>query len=215
MSGLRVLAAMSGGVDSATAAARAADAGHDVTGVHLALSSNPSSYRTGARGCCTLEDARDARRAADVHRHPVLRVGSWSSASTADVVEDFVAESYARGDARRTRACAATRSIKFCRRCWTGPGPSGSMPSVTGYYARIAQTASGPAPCRVDARARTSPTCWPCSPGSSSATAMFPLGDTPKAQVRAEAARARARGRRTSPTATTSVSSPTATPGAS
>ena len=63
MSGLRVLAAMSGGVDSATAAARAVDAGHEVTGVHLALSSNPSSYRTGARGCCTLEDARDARRA--------------------------------------------------------------------------------------------------------------------------------------------------------
>src|SRR3989442_10738651 len=63
---LRVLAAMSGGVDSATAAARAVDAGHEVTGVHLALSSNPSSYRTGARGCCTLEDARDARRAADV-----------------------------------------------------------------------------------------------------------------------------------------------------
>ncbi len=47
MSGLRVLAAMSGGVDSATAAARAVDAGHEVTGVHLALSANPSSYRTG------------------------------------------------------------------------------------------------------------------------------------------------------------------------
>ena len=61
MSGLKVLAAMSGGVDSATAAARAADGGHEVTGVHLALSANPKSYRTGARGCCTLEDARDAR----------------------------------------------------------------------------------------------------------------------------------------------------------
>jgi tRNA-specific 2-thiouridylase len=60
---LRILAAMSGGVDSAVAAARAAEAGHDVTGVHLALSSNPQSFRTGARGCCTLEDSRDARRA--------------------------------------------------------------------------------------------------------------------------------------------------------
>src|SRR5215475_13750666 len=67
---LRVLAAMSGGVDSAVAAARAVDAGHEVTGVHLALSTNPQSFRTGARGCCTLEDARDARRAADVIRIP-------------------------------------------------------------------------------------------------------------------------------------------------
>ena len=47
---MKVLAAMSGGVDSAVAAARAAEAGHDVTGIHLALSRNPASYRSGARG---------------------------------------------------------------------------------------------------------------------------------------------------------------------
>ena len=55
---MRVLAAMSGGVDSAVAATRAAEQGHDVTGIHLALSRNPKSYRTGARGCCTVEDIR-------------------------------------------------------------------------------------------------------------------------------------------------------------
>ena len=38
---MKVLAAMSGGVDSAVAAARAVDAGHDVTGVHLALNRRP------------------------------------------------------------------------------------------------------------------------------------------------------------------------------
>ena len=41
MKKLKVIAAMSGGVDSAVAAARAVDAGHEVVGVHLALSSNP------------------------------------------------------------------------------------------------------------------------------------------------------------------------------
>ena len=51
---MKVLAAMSGGADSAVAAARAAEAGHDVTGIHLALSRNPASYRSGARGCCTI-----------------------------------------------------------------------------------------------------------------------------------------------------------------
>src|SRR5215469_3312347 len=92
----KVLAAMSGGVDSATAAARAVEAGHDVTGVHLALSANPSSYRTGARGCCTLEDARDARRAADVIGIPFY-VWDMAERFAADVVEDFIAE-YARGN---------------------------------------------------------------------------------------------------------------------
>ena len=48
---MRVLAAMSGGVDSSVAAARMVDAGHDVTGVHMALSSAPGTLRTGSRGC--------------------------------------------------------------------------------------------------------------------------------------------------------------------
>src|SRR5256884_343322 len=93
---LRVLAAMSGGVDSATAAARAVDAGHEVTGVHLALSRNPRSYRTGARGCCTLEDARDARRAADVIGIPFY-VWDMAERFHDDVVRDFVDE-YSRGN---------------------------------------------------------------------------------------------------------------------
>ena len=58
---MKLIAAMSGGVDSAVAAARAVEEGHDVIGVHLALSSNPQKYRSGARGCCTIEDSHDAR----------------------------------------------------------------------------------------------------------------------------------------------------------
>lgn len=59
---MKILAAMSGGVDSAVAAARAVEAGHEVVGVHLALSRMPGTLRTGSRGCCTLEDSMDARR---------------------------------------------------------------------------------------------------------------------------------------------------------
>ena len=55
---MKVLAAMSGGVDSAVAAARAVEAGHDVTGVHLALSKNPQTYRSGARGCCSKSSSQ-------------------------------------------------------------------------------------------------------------------------------------------------------------
>src|ERR1700753_3421415 len=108
--GLRVLAAMSGGVDSATAAARAVDAGHDVTGVHLALSRNPRSYRSGARGCCTIEDGHDARRAADVIGIPFY-VWDLSERFHEDVVEDFMAE-YASG--RTPNPCLrCNERIKF------------------------------------------------------------------------------------------------------
>src|SRR5699024_750558 len=92
---MRVVAAMSGGVDSAVAAARAVEAGHDVTGIHLALSRNPASYRSGARGCCTIEDSNDARRAADVIGIPFY-VWDLSERFHDDVVTDFMDE-YAAG----------------------------------------------------------------------------------------------------------------------
>ncbi|CAN5173440.1 tRNA 2-thiouridine(34) synthase MnmA [soil metagenome] len=91
---MRVLVAMSGGVDSSMAAALLCEAGHDVTGVHLKMAGS-AELAGGGRGCCTLDDARDARRVADR-----LGVGFyvWDlSAPFRDrVVDDFVAE-YARG----------------------------------------------------------------------------------------------------------------------
>ncbi len=82
---------MSGGVDSAVAAARAVDAGHDVVGVHLALSRAGGTLRTGSRGCCTIEDAMDARRAADRLGIPFY-VWDFSERFRDDVIEDFVSE---------------------------------------------------------------------------------------------------------------------------
>src|ERR687883_637322 len=101
---MRVLAAMSGGVDSAVAAARAVEAGHDVVGVHLALARNPATLRAGARGCCTIEDARDARRAADVLGIPFY-VWDLAERFREDVVDDFA------------REYAAGRTPNPCLRC--------------------------------------------------------------------------------------------------
>src|SRR6202047_5191836 len=130
---LRVLAAMSGGGASATAAARAADAGHEVTGVHLALSSNPQSYRTGARGCCTLEDARDARRAADVIGIPFY-VWDLAERFKEDGVDDFVAE-YAAG--RTPNPCLrCNEKIKF-EAVLDRALALGFDAVCTGHYARI------------------------------------------------------------------------------
>ncbi len=107
---MRLLAALSGGVDSAVAAALAVDAGHDVTGVHLALSSSPAALRSGSRGCCSREDARDAGRVADVLGIPFY-VWDLAERFRADVIDDFVAE-YAAG--RTPNPCLrCNEKIKF------------------------------------------------------------------------------------------------------
>ena len=87
------MVAMSGGVDSSMAAALLVEQGHDVTGVHLKMADTPSGLP--GKGCCTLDDARDARRVADVLGIPFY---VWDFADTFQerVVEDFVAE-YADG----------------------------------------------------------------------------------------------------------------------
>jgi tRNA-specific 2-thiouridylase len=181
MSGLRVLAAMSGGVDSATAAARAVDAGHDVTGVHLALSSNPSSYRTGARGCCTLEDARDARRAADVIGIPFY-VWDMAERFHHDVVEDFVAE-YAAG--RTPNPCLrCNEKIKFAA-VLDRARALGFDAVCTGHYARIRDGILH----RAADPGKDQSYVLAVLTSEQLSHAMFPLGDTPKAQVRVEAAR--------------------------
>ena len=149
---MRVLAAMSGGVDSAVAAARAVDAGHDVTGVHLALSRNPATLRTGARGCCTVEDANDARRAADVLGIPFY-VWDLAERFRADVIDDFVAE-YAAG--RTPNPCLrCNEKIKFAA-VLDRALALGFDAVVTGHHARLDRRRAAPLGRR---RPRTSPTC--------------------------------------------------------
>lgn len=66
----RIVACLSGGVDSSVAAALLVEAGHDVVGVFMrsgvaAASSSPGSEVGEHKGCCSVEDALDARRVAD------------------------------------------------------------------------------------------------------------------------------------------------------
>jgi tRNA-specific 2-thiouridylase len=88
---MKVLAAMSGGVDSAVAAARAVDAGHEVVGVHLALSRNAGTLRTGSRGCCTIEDSMDAQRVSALLGIKYF-VWDFSERFKMEVVDDFIQE---------------------------------------------------------------------------------------------------------------------------
>ena len=183
--GQRVLAAMSGGVDSAVAAARAVDAGHEVVGVHLALSRNPATLRTGARGCCTQEDAHDARRAADV-LGIAFYVWDLSTQFAADVIDDFVAE-YAAG--RTPNPCLrCNEKIKFTALLDKATA-LGFDALCTGHYARIQRTSARDAVelhRAVDSGKDQSYVLGVLS-ASQLERAMFPLGDTLKADVRLEA----------------------------
>ena len=183
---MRVLAAMSGGVDSAVAAARAADAGHDVTGIHLALSRNPKSYRTGARGCCTIEDSNDARRAADVIGIPFY-VWDMSDRFHEDVVEDFMTE-YAEG--RTPNPCLrCNEKIKFAAVLERAMA-LGFDAVATGHYARLVTGADGLIEMhRAVDMGKDQSYVLGVLTQEQLAHSLFPLGDSRKDEVRLEAER--------------------------
>ncbi|MDX8030808.1 tRNA 2-thiouridine(34) synthase MnmA [Lentzea sp. BCCO 10_0856] len=181
---MKVLAAMSGGVDSAVAAARAVEAGHDVTGVHLALSAKPGTLRTGARGCCTIEDSHDARRAADLMGIPFY-VWDFAERFTEEVVEDFVAE-YAAG--RTPNPCLrCNERIKF-EALLDKAIALGFDAVCTGHYARLEVVDGRPELRRSVDLGKDQSYVLASLTADQLAHAMFPLGDTMKDDVRVEAA---------------------------
>jgi tRNA-uridine 2-sulfurtransferase len=181
---MRVVAAMSGGVDSAVAAARMLDAGHDVVGVHLALSQNASRLRESARGCCTLEDAADARRVADRLGIPFY-VWDMARRFRRDVVEDFAAE-YAAG--RTPNPCLrCNEKIKFSA-LLDKARALGFDAVATGHYAQIVDGPRGRELHRALDPAKDQSYVLGVLTADQLEHAFFPLGDTTKAQIREEAA---------------------------
>jgi tRNA-specific 2-thiouridylase len=178
---VRVLAAMSGGVDSSVAAARMVDAGHDVVGVHLALSTAPGTLRTGSRGCCSKEDASDARRVADVLGIPFY-VWDFAEKFAEDVIDDFVS-SYQRGETPNP-CVRCNQRIKFSALS-TRALALGFDTVATGHYARL----SGGRLRRAVDPDKDQSYVLAVLTADQLRHATFPIGDTPKPQIRAEAAR--------------------------
>ena len=178
---MRVLAAMSGGVDSSVAAARMVDAGHEVVGVHLALSHAPGTLRTGSRGCCSKEDASDARRVADILGIPFY-VWDFADRFKADVIDDFVS-SYERGETPNP-CVRCNERIKFSALAARAMA-LGFDAVATGHYARLSE---GRLRRAVD-RDKDQSYVLGVLTAEQLRHAVFPIGDTPKPQIRDEAAR--------------------------
>jgi tRNA-specific 2-thiouridylase len=125
---MQVMVAMSGGVDSSVAAAMMIEAGHEVVGVTMKLWGGPSD-----KGCCSVSDVLDARRAADAIGvdHHVFNFGD-------DFERDVIAPYVAEHDAGRTpNPCIeCNRSIKFARLLERADA-LGFDAVVTGHHAQI------------------------------------------------------------------------------
>lgn len=197
---MRVIAALSGGVDSAVAAARAVDAGHEVVGVHLALSYEPvpgsAGSATGAgsagsatsaagKGCCTLNDRHDAARTADILGIPFY-VWDFAAEFQAEVVDNFTAE-YSAG--RTPNPCIrCNERIKFAA-VLDRAIQLGFDAVCTGHYARLIERPDGGRELHraIDPAKDQSYVLAVMRPEQLQRS-IFPLGDSLKTQVRMEAA---------------------------
>ena len=159
--------------------ARAVDAGHDVTGVHLALSPDRQTLRSGARGCCSVEDSHDARRVADELGIPFY-VWDLADRFPEDVVEDFVAE------------YAAGRTPNPCLRCNEKIKFTAVLDRARAGLRRGRHRAPRPAGRRRSARsvdaAKDQSYVLGVLPADQLAAAVFPLGSMTKDRVREIAA---------------------------
>src|SRR5215510_1048425 len=129
---MRVLVAMSGGVDSSVAAALLVEQGHDVIGVSMQLY-DQSEGQTSFGSCCSLDDLHDARRVAAAIRIPHY-ILNFERQFNDQVVSNFVRE-YAAG--RTPLPCAHCNSdLKFATLVERAAG-FGADAVATGHYARV------------------------------------------------------------------------------
>ena len=167
---------MSGGVDSATAAYLLKREGHEVIGFFMHLNVPAGHAATTERRCCSLDDARDAQRCADV-----LGIDFYALPYRdhfARIIRDFVDE-YRAG--RTPYPCVAcNQDLKFGALLELAEGV-GAEAVATGHYARLE---GGRLHRAVDPEKDQSYVLFGLKPDQL-ARARFPVGGYTKAEIRA------------------------------
>jgi tRNA-uridine 2-sulfurtransferase len=182
---MRILVAMSGGVDSSVVAGLLREQGHDVIGATLQLYDHgAATSRKGA--CCAGQDIHDARRVADTLDIPHYVLDRESRFRDA-VVQDF-ADSYARGETP-IPCIRCNQTVKFHDLVGLARD-LGAEAMATGHYVRRVEGPAGAELHRAADPARDQSYFLFATTPEQLAFSRFPLGDYPdKAQVRAVAAR--------------------------
>jgi tRNA-specific 2-thiouridylase len=181
---MRIVVAMSGGVDSSVAAALLAGEGRDVVGLSMQLYDQQGEQTFGS--CCTLDDLRDAGRVADVIGIPHY-ILNFEKQFQETVISNFVRE-YAAG--RTPLPCAHCNSdLKFATLLDRAEG-LGAEQIATGHYARVERSPEGRWLLKRSADPGKDQSYFLFSLTQAQlACAVFPVGDLNKVEVRAEARR--------------------------
>jgi tRNA-specific 2-thiouridylase len=182
---MRIVVAMSGGVDSSVAAALLAEQGHDVIGLSMQLYDQRGGEQTWG-SCCTLDDLHDARRVASRLGFPHYIV-NFERQFRETVISNFVRE-YASG--RTPLPCAHCNSdLKFSTLLDRARGLGGEC-VATGHYARVEQAADGRWLLKRSADREKDQSYFLFSLTQDQlARAAFPVGALTKSEVREQARR--------------------------
>jgi tRNA-specific 2-thiouridylase len=185
---LRILVALSGGVDSAVAALLLREQGHDVVAAHLRTGVEAEGQGAGGtRSCCGADDARDARAVA-AHLGLPFYVVDVRDAFRRDVLAPFEA-AYATG-LTPNPCVACNRGVKLGRLREVASG-LGAAAVATGHYARVERGERGRWRLRRARDRRKDQTYVLHALGQAQlAQACFPLAELTKDEVR-ETARQR------------------------